>query len=111
MSKEVLCSTTMEIPGREIIDSKGIVFGEAILGANIFRDLLAGIRDVIGGRSEAYESKLRDGRNLAVTEMIKEAISMGADAVVGVDVDYEMIGQTMMMVCASGTAVSLKPKT
>ena len=108
---EILCSTTVEIPGREIAGSKGVVFGEAILGANIVRDLLAGVRDVVGGRSGAYESKLRAGRNLAVSEMIEEAASMEADAVVGIDVDYETVGQSMMMVCASGTAVSLKPAT
>ena len=106
----ILCSTTVEIPGRIITGSKGIVFGEAILGANVFRDLLAGIRDVVGGRSGAYESKLRDGRQVAVSEMIQEAIGIGADAVVGIDVDYETIGQSMMMVCASGTAVTLEPE-
>lgn len=88
-----------------------MVFGEAILGANVFRDLLAGVRDIMGGRSGAYESKIRDGRHVAISEMIQEAVNMGADAVVGVDVDYETIGQSMMMVCASGTAVSLKPTT
>ena len=106
----ILCSTTVEIPGRIITGSKGIVFGEAILGANVFRDLLAGIRDVVGGRSGAYESKLRDGRHVAVSEMMQEAIGIGADAVVGIDVDYETIGQSMMMVCASGTAVTLEPE-
>ena len=100
----------MSIPGREVLESKGVVFGEAILGANVFRDLLAGIRDVVGGRSGAYESKLRDGRRIALQEMIQEAVSMGADAVIGINVDYESMGQTMMMmVCASGTAVKLKP--
>lgn len=107
---DILCSTTMSIPGREVLESKGVVFGEAILGANVFRDLLAGIRDVVGGRSGAYESKLRDGRRIALQEMIQEAVSMGADAVIGINVDYESMGQTMMMmVCASGTAVKLKP--
>ena len=106
----MLCSTTMEIPGREILSSKGVVFGEAILGANILRDLLAGVRDIVGGRSGTYENKLKDGRNLAITEMLDEAQSMGADAVVGIDLDYETLGQTMLMVCASGTAVILKPK-
>lgn len=88
----------MEIPGRQVLESKGVVFGEAILGANIFRDLLAGVRDIVGGRSGAYESKLREGRNVALDEMIQEARSMGADAVIGIDVDYETVGQAMLMV-------------
>ena len=108
----VLCSTTMSKPGREVLESKGVVFGEAILGANVFRDIMASVRDVVGGRSGAYESKLRDGRKIALREMAQEALSMGADAVVGIDVDYESMGQNMMMmVCASGTAVTLKPTT
>jgi len=108
----VLCSTTMTLPGREVLESKGVVFGEAILGANVFRDIMAGVRDVVGGRSGSYESKLRDGRRIALREMAQEALGMGADAVIGIDVDYESMGQSMMMmVCASGTAVTLKPKT
>jgi len=98
----------MEIPGRQVLESKGVVFGEAILGANIFRDLLAGVRDIVGGRSGAYESKLREGRNVALAEMIQEAKLLGADAVIGIDVDYETVGQAMLMVCASGTAVTLR---
>ena len=98
----------MEIPGRRVVESKGVVFGEAILGANIFRDLLAGVRDIVGGRSGTYESKLREGRNVALSEMMQEAKSMGADAVIGIDVDYETVGQALLMVCASGTAVTLQ---
>lgn len=98
----------MEIPGRQVLESKGVVFGEAILGANIFRDLLAGVRDIVGGRSGAYESKLREGRNVALSEMMQEAKSMGADAVIGIDVDYETVGQSLLMVCVSGTAVTLR---
>ncbi len=105
---DLLCSTTMEIPGRHVLESKGVVFGEAILGANIFRDLLAGVRDIVGGRSGVYESKLREGRNVALGEMLQEAKSMGAEAVIGMDVKYESIGQTMLMVCVSGTAVTLR---
>jgi uncharacterized protein YbjQ (UPF0145 family) len=105
---DILCSTTMEIPGRRVVESKGVVFGEAILGANIFRDLLAGVRDIVGGRSGTYESKLREGRNVALSEMMQEAKSMGADAVIGIDVDYETVGQALLMVCASGTAVTLQ---
>ena len=109
--RTIMCSTTIEIPGREVVESKGIVFGEAILGANIFRDLLAGVRDIVGGRSGAYESKLRTGREIAVIEMLHEAQRLGADAVVGIDIDFETVGQTqtMLMICASGTAVTLKP--
>lgn len=105
---DVFCSTTLEIPGYRVVESKGVVFGEAILGANLFRDLLAGVRDIVGGRSGAYESKLREARTVALGEMMQEARSMGADAVIGIDVDYETVGQTMLMVCASGTAVTLQ---
>ncbi|WP_193215035.1 YbjQ family protein [Luteolibacter marinus] len=102
----------MTIPGRDVLESKGVVFGEAILGANVFRDIMASVRDVVGGRSGAYESKLREGRKIAVREMVQEAVGLGADAVVGIDIDYESMGQNMMMmVCASGTAVTLKPAT
>jgi uncharacterized protein YbjQ (UPF0145 family) len=110
LEQNVFCSTTMTIPGRDILESKGVVFGEAILGTNVFRDIMASVRDVVGGRSGAYESKLREGRQIAINEMIQEALGMGADAVIGIDVDYESMGQNMMMmVCASGTAVKLKP--
>lgn len=109
-SGSIPCSTTKEIPGRRILESKGVVFGEAILGTNIFRDLLAGIRDIVGGRSGAYETNLKRGRKIALEEMIIEARTLGADAVVGVDVDYETVGATMLMICASGTAVVLAPE-
>lgn len=101
------CSTTREIPGRTIAQSKGVVFGEAILGANIVRDIFAGITDIVGGRSGAYESKLREGRETAMKEMLLEAHSRGADAVVGIDVDYENM-EGMIMICVSGTAVLLE---
>ena len=78
------------------------------MGANIFRDILAGITDVIGGRSGAYEGKLREARLIALNEMVAEAKELGADAVVGIDIDYETLGQSMLMVTASGTAVTLK---
>lgn len=105
----ILCSTTPEVPGREISSPLGVVFGEAILGANILRDLLAGVRDIVGGRSETYELKLKDGRKMAMQKMLDEASALGADAVVGIDLDYETVGQTMLMICVSGTAVKLKP--
>ena len=81
------------------------------MGANVFRDILAGVRDIVGGRSGAYEHKLKEGRMIAMREMLAEAEGLGADAVIGIDVDYETVGQAMLMICVSGTAVSLKPKT
>lgn len=102
-------STTPTIPGRDCAETRGIVCGEAIMGANIFRDLVAGITDIIGGRSGVYENKLREARHVALHEMALEARALGADAVVGIDLDYETIGESMLMVTASGTAVRLKP--
>jgi uncharacterized protein YbjQ (UPF0145 family) len=85
----------------------GLVSGEAILGANIFRDLFAGIRDIVGGRSAAYEKELRRAKEIAMQEMVAEAQALGANAIVGIDLDYETVGQgTMLMVSASGTAVT-----
>jgi len=104
----MLTSTTPTIAGREVVETLGVVTGEAILGANIFRDLLAGITDIVGGRSRAYESALRDAREIALKEMGDEARSKGGDAVVGVDLDYETLGSgSMLMVTATGTAVRL----
>jgi uncharacterized protein YbjQ (UPF0145 family) len=107
--KAMLISTTTTIEGRPVRDYKGVVTGEVIVGANIFKDLFAGIRDIVGGRSGAYESSLRDARKTALDEMAEEARALGADAVIGVDLDYEVIGQggSMLMVSASGTAVKL----
>lgn len=105
----MLVVTTDTIEGRPVQKTLGIVSGEAILGANIFRDFFAGIRDIVGGRSAAYEEELRKAKDIAITEMRQQAAEMGANAVVGVDLDYENItvGQTggMLMVSASGTAV------
>ena len=102
-------STTPAIEGQTILTYHGVVTGEAILGANIFRDFFAGIRDIVGGRSAAYEEELRKAKAIAVQEMMQQAAEMGANAVVGVDLDYENItvGQTggMLMVSANGTAV------
>jgi uncharacterized protein YbjQ (UPF0145 family) len=104
----MIVTTTPSIEGRAIRDYLGVVTGEAILGANVFRDLFAGIRDVIGGRSGSYEEVLREARDAALSEMETEAKKRGADAIVGVDLDYETVGQgTMLMVTASGTAVKL----
>ncbi|HXV86619.1 MAG TPA: heavy metal-binding domain-containing protein [Gemmatimonadales bacterium] len=105
----MLVTTTNTIEGAEIAEYFGIVTGEAILGANIFKDLFAGIRDIVGGRSAAYENELSEARRLALEEMTAEAESLGADAVIAVDLDYESIGVgrggNMLMVTACGTAV------
>jgi uncharacterized protein YbjQ (UPF0145 family) len=100
-------TTTPTIEGKRIRDYRGIVTGEAILGANIFRDLFAGLRDIVGGRSAAYEKELRNAREVAMAEMSAAAKDLGANAVVGVDLDYEVLGQSngMLMVSISGTAV------
>lgn len=106
----MLVITTPTIEGKKITKYYGLVCGEAILGANIFKDFFAGIRDIVGGRSAAYEKELRQAKQIAINEMIDEANSLGANAVVGVDLDYETIGigsgGNMLMVSASGTAVS-----
>jgi uncharacterized protein YbjQ (UPF0145 family) len=105
----MLVSTTPTIEGRPIRDYLGVVAGEAILGANIFRDIFAGVRDVIGGRSGSYEKVLRQAREEALKEMQDAARQLGADAVVGIDYDYETLGAngSMLMVAVSGTAVRL----
>ena len=101
--------TTPSMEGRKIVKYLGLVSGEAILGANIFKDFFAGIRDIVGGRSAAYEQELRQAKSIAVGEMIEQAKAAGGNAVVGVDLDYETIGPagkgSMLMVSASGTAV------
>lgn len=105
----MIITTTTSIEGRPVRDYVGIVTGEAILGANIFKDLFAGIRDIVGGRSGAYEDELRKARTIALEELAAAASQLGADAVIGVDLDYETVGQggSMLMVTASGTAVRL----
>lgn len=108
----MLIVTTPSVEGRRIVRHHGLVSGDAILGANIFRDLFAGIRDIVGGRSAAYERELREAKRIALDEMADEARALGANAVVGVDLDYETIsmgsGGGMLMVSASGTAVSIE---
>ena len=103
-------STTPSLEGRTIVDYCGVVTGEAILGANIFKDFFAGIRDIVGGRSGAYEKELRKAREIAFAEMNDQAKSLGANAVVGIDIDYETVGKdgSMLMVSVSGTAVKVK---
>lgn len=105
----MIITTTPNIEGREIREYKGVVVGEAILGANIFKDIFASIRDIVGGRSAAYEDELAKARKVAFQELEESARRVGANAVVGVDLDYEVIGQngSMMMVSVSGTAVTL----
>jgi uncharacterized protein YbjQ (UPF0145 family) len=105
----MIITTTPSLEGRSIAEYRGLVTGEAILGANIFKDLFAGIRDIVGGRSGAYEEELRKARTIALDELAAVADQLGADAVIGVDLDYETVGQggSMLMVTASGTAVKL----
>ncbi|RYH03196.1 heavy metal-binding domain-containing protein [Salipiger sp. IMCC34102] len=103
----MIVTTTQSIEGRTITAYHGVVVGEAIMGANFVRDFFASVTDVIGGRSGSYENKLRDARDIAMKEIEAEAKALGADAVVGVDLDYEVVGESMLMVSVSGTAVSL----
>ena len=103
----MIVTTTPTIEGRSITEYHGIAVGEAIMGANVFRDLFARVTDIVGGRSGAYESKLQDACDTALAELEGRARSMGANAVVGVDLDYEVVGDSMLMVSASGTAVTI----
>lgn len=110
MSASIILSTTPSIEGRRITHYRGIVTGEAIMGANIFKDLFAGIRDIVGGRSATYEGELRKARDLALAELAQAAAEKGANAVVGIDIDYETVGGqgSMLMVTVSGTAVTVE---
>ena len=103
----MIVTTTKTLEGRSVVEYCGLVSGEAIMGANIFRDILASIRDIVGGRAGAYEKSIKEARNIAVDEMVRDAEAMGADAVIGVDLDYETVGKngSMLMVTAAGTAV------
>ena len=105
----MILTTTSVIQGKTVRDYKGIVTGEAIVGANIFRDFFAGVRDIVGGRSGAYEKELQKAREIALEEMTDSALSQGANAVVGIDLDYEVVGKggSMLMVTACGTAVTI----
>ena len=105
----MIVTTTPSVEGRRIVAYLGIVGGEAILGANVFRDLFASIRDIVGGRSGAYERTLREAKDTAIQDLVDAAAARGADAVVGVDLDYEVVGSngSMLMVTCSGTAVKL----
>ena len=103
----MIITTTPQIEGYQIREYKGVVTGETIIGANIFKDLMAGIRDIVGGRSASYEKVLRDAKDSSLREMMERASAMGANAIVGIDIDYETIGGSgsMLMVATSGTAV------
>src|SRR5215218_4510967 len=108
--RNLILTTTATLDGRRITNYLGIVSGEAILGANVFKDLFAGIRDIVGGRSAVYEAELQRARDIALRELQERAAQLGANAVVGIDLDYEVLGANngMLMVSASGTAVALK---
>jgi uncharacterized protein YbjQ (UPF0145 family) len=103
----MIVTTTPSVEGKQISGYLGIVTGEAILGANIIRDIFASITDIVGGRSGQYEQELGKARKISLDEMIQEATGLGANAIVGVDLDYEVIRDGMLMVSASGTAVKL----
>lgn len=105
----MIITTTPTIEGKKIKKYKGIVFGEVISGVDMFKDIGAGIRNIFGGRSQGYEDELLNARNTALKELEERAAALGADAVVGVDIDYEVLGAngSMLMVTASGTAVTL----
>lgn len=106
----MIITTTPSIEGKRIREYLGVVTGEAVLGANLFRDLFAGIRDIVGGRSGAYEKELRRAREVAFREIEETARRLGANAVVGIDIDYEVLGESngMLMVSVSGTAVAIE---
>lgn len=106
----MIVTTTDSVDGTRIGSYLGIVSGDAVLGTNVFKDLFASVRDIIGGRSASYERLLQDGKEQALADMIARAKDLGADAVIGVDLDYQVIGgdnKTMLMVCVNGTAVTL----
>lgn len=106
----MLLTTTSTLEGKEIIQYFGIVSGETIIGANIVKDFFAGITDIVGGRSNSYERVLRQAKDAALQEMTEQASRMGANAIIGIDLDYETVGSTssMLMVTAAGTAVRYK---
>lgn len=105
----MILTTTPNIEGYKILEYKGLVTGETIIGANFIKDFFAGIRDIVGGRSKSYEKVLQEGKETSVREMIQRAQELGANAIVGIDIDYETVGQggSMLMVACSGTAVRI----
>ena len=106
---KMIISTTPNIEGRKISEYLGVVTGEAVMGANLFKDLFAGIRDIVGGRSGSYEKELKKAREIAFEEIETAATNLGANAIVGVDIDYEVLGEKngMLMVSVSGTAIRI----
>lgn len=105
----MILTTTPNIEGYKILEYKGLVTGETIIGANFIKDFFAGIRDIVGGRSRSYEKVLQEGKETSVREMMQRAQELGANAIVGIDIDYETVGQggSMLMVACSGTAVRI----
>lgn len=103
----MIVTTTHDVQGSTINNYLGIVVGESIIATNIMRDIMASVRDIVGGRSGAYEEKMQEARDIALEEMEEKAQELGADAILAVDIDYETIGNNMLMVSASGTAVKL----
>ena len=103
----ITITTTGNIEGRQVAAYLGLVAGETILGVNVFKDITAGFRNIVGGRSGKYEEELRKGRETALQELVERAVELGADAVIGVKIDYETVGGQMLMVTAAGTAVKL----
>lgn len=108
--KDIIVSTTNSIDGNEVVEYIDVVAGEAVMGANVVKDFFAGIRDVVGGRSRSYEKEIKEGRREAIKDLKREAGDRGADAVIGVSVDYEEMGEGMLWMTATGTAVKLKDK-
>lgn len=103
----ITITTTGNIEGRQVAAYLGLVAGETILGVNVFKDITAGFRNIVGGRSGKYEEELRKARETALQELVERAVELGADAVIGVKIDYETVGGQMLMVTAAGTAVKL----
>ena len=103
----MIITTTHDVQGQAVSEYLGIIVGESIIATNIMRDIMASVRDIVGGRSGAYEEKMQEARDIALKEMSEKAEELGADAVLAVDIDYETVGNNMMMVSASGTAVKL----
>lgn len=105
----MILTTTPNIEGYKILEYKGLVTGETIIGANFIKDFFAGIRDIVGGRSRSYEKVLQEGKETSVREMMQRAQELGANAIVGIDIDYETVGEggSMLMVACSGTAVRI----
>ncbi|GLQ34255.1 hypothetical protein GCM10007939_05380 [Amylibacter marinus] len=104
----MIITTTLSVEGATIEKYHGVIAGEVIMGANVVRDVLASLTDFFGGRSRAYEAKLNDARNAALQELEERATNLGANAVVGIDLKYEVVGKSMLMVSATGTAVTVK---